>query len=84
MSRITRRTLLTGAPALAFAGSVPAFNAYAQESADAYPSREIKFICAFPAGSGADVYVRYFAERMRPVMKRNIIVENRAGASCEM
>jgi len=81
MSIITRRNLLAGAPALAAASALPSMNALAQESADAYPSREIKFICAFPAGSGADVYVRYFAERMRPVMKRNIIVENRAGAN---
>jgi tripartite-type tricarboxylate transporter receptor subunit TctC len=34
----------------------------------------------FPAGSGADTIVRYFAEKMRPIMGRNIIVENRAGA----
>lgn len=81
MTKFTRRTLLTGAPALAAAGALDAIPAFAQESADAYPSREVKFICAFPAGSGADVYVRYFAERMRPVMKRTVVVENRAGAN---
>lgn len=73
---ISRRTALA---AIASAAIVP--TSRAQESADAYPSRDIKFICAFPAGSGADVYVRYFAERMRPVMKRTIVVENRAGAN---
>ncbi len=61
---------------LCFAGA-----AHAQDADPNYPSRDIKFICAFPAGSGADVYVRYFAERMRPIMKRTIVVENRAGAN---
>jgi tripartite-type tricarboxylate transporter receptor subunit TctC len=45
-----------------------------------YPSQDVRFLCAFPAGSGADVIVRYFAEKMRPVVKRTIIVENRPGA----
>ena len=30
--------------------------------AQAYPSQDIRLICAFPPGSGADVLVRYFAE----------------------
>ncbi|MBM3609878.1 MAG: hypothetical protein FJX29_15780, partial [Alphaproteobacteria bacterium] len=81
MSDITRRSLLAGTPAVLAAGLLPNGTALAQESASNYPSREIKFICAFPAGSGADVYVRWFADRMRPIMKRNIIVENRAGAN---
>src|SRR5689334_18896175 len=48
--------------------------------AQEYPSRDIHLICAFPAGSGADVLVRHFAEKLRPIAKRTIIVENRAGA----
>ena len=35
-------------------------------SAQQYPSQDIHLICAFPAGSGADVLVRYFAEKLRP------------------
>ena len=64
-------TLLLLSLALAFA---PATRA--QE----YPTRDIHLICAFPAGSGADVLVRHFAEKLRPLAKRTIIVENRAGA----
>jgi tripartite-type tricarboxylate transporter receptor subunit TctC len=45
-----------------------------------YPSQDVRFLCAFPAGSGADVIVRYFAEKMRPLVKRTIIVENKPGA----
>ena len=46
-----------------------------------YPSQDIRFVCAFPAGSGADVIVRYFAEKVRHVAGRTIIVENKVGAA---
>lgn len=46
----------------------------------AYPNRDIRFICAFPAGSGADIIVRHFAEQARPIINRTIIVENKVGA----
>ena len=35
--------------------------------AQTYPSQDIRLICAFPPGSGADVLVRYFGEKVRPV-----------------
>jgi tripartite-type tricarboxylate transporter receptor subunit TctC len=46
----------------------------------AYPSQDIRLICAFPPGSGADVLVRYFGEKLRPITGRTVIVENKAGA----
>lgn len=49
--------------------------------ADDYPSQDIRFICAFPAGSGADVIVRYFAEKVRHLANRTILVENKVGAA---
>ncbi len=52
--------------------------------AQAYPSREITFVCAFPAGSGADVIVRYFAEKVRPLTGKTVIVQNRPGAGGNM
>ena len=48
--------------------------------AQQYPTQDVHFICAFPAGSGADVIVRYFAEKMRPLLNRTVIVENKPGA----
>ena len=48
--------------------------------AQAYPSQDIRLICAFPPGSGADVLVRYFAEKLRPIAGRTVIVENKSGA----
>ena len=70
-----KRALLAGAVCAALTGIAPQ-GAFAQE----YPQRDIHLICAFPPGSGADVLVRHFAEKLRPIAKRAVIVENRAGA----
>jgi tripartite-type tricarboxylate transporter receptor subunit TctC len=48
--------------------------------AQQYPSQDVHFICAWPAGSGADTIVRFYADKMRPLMNRTIIVENKPGA----
>jgi tripartite-type tricarboxylate transporter receptor subunit TctC len=48
--------------------------------AQSFPSQDIRLICAFPPGSGSDVVVRYFAEKLKPIVKRNVLVENRPGA----
>jgi tripartite-type tricarboxylate transporter receptor subunit TctC len=61
--------------ALAAASMLPA-----GARAQTYPSQDIRLICAFPPGSGADVLVRYFAEKLRPITNRTVIVENKAGA----
>src|SRR3990172_5759927 len=46
-----------------------------------YPSQDIRMIVGFPPGSGADVFVRYFAEKLRPIAGRTVIVENKVGAA---
>ncbi|WP_187971170.1 Bug family tripartite tricarboxylate transporter substrate binding protein [Aquibium microcysteis] len=74
--KITRRTALTlalGATALMAPGL-----AFAQSG---YPSKTISFICAFPAGSGADVLVRFFADKVAAVSGHTVIVENKPGAA---
>jgi tripartite-type tricarboxylate transporter receptor subunit TctC len=70
----TGRMRLAAAIVLALAGTP------GSAGAQGYPSQDVRFLCAFPAGSGADVIVRYFAEKMRPILKRTIIVENKPGA----
>ena len=55
MTGINRRDLIVGAPAVLAADGLSASPALAQEPAADYPSREVKFVCAFPPGSGADV-----------------------------
>ncbi len=64
--------------ALAVAAGLAATASIAR--AQEYPSQDIRLICAFPAGSGADVLVRYFAEKLRSVANRTVIVDNKAGA----
>ncbi len=72
-----RRSLLLATVATVATASILMSRAL---SAQDYPSRDIHLICAFPAGSGADVLVRHFAEKLRPISNRTVIVENRAGA----
>jgi tripartite-type tricarboxylate transporter receptor subunit TctC len=69
-----RRALACGIGWLVCMGS--ATHGFAQQ----YPDQDIKIVCAFPAGSGADVLVRYFAEELRKKAQRTTIVENRVGA----
>jgi len=45
-----------------------------------YPNREIRFVCGFPPGSGADVLVRFFANKIAKETGKTIIVDNRPGA----
>jgi len=71
--RLLRAGVATVLAVLAVAAAAPA-------QAQAYPSREIRFVCAFPAGSGADVLVRYFANAVQKVSGHTIIVENKSGA----
>ncbi len=49
--------------------------------AQEYPTQDIQFICAFPPGSGSDVLVRYFADKVRPLTGKSILVINRPGAA---
>jgi tripartite-type tricarboxylate transporter receptor subunit TctC len=50
-------------------------------SAQHYPAQDIHVICAFPAGSGADVLVRYFAMKLQEKAGKPVIVENKTGAA---
>ncbi len=72
---ITRRAAL----ALALGGA--ALLAPGAAFAQAFPSKTITFVCAFPAGSGADVLVRFMAEKVAAVAGATIIVENKPGAA---
>ena len=65
----------------AFALLVASFSgAQAQQ----YPSQDLHFICGFPAGSGADAIVRFYAEKLKLITGKTIIVENRPGAGANI
>lgn len=48
--------------------------------ADAYPSRPIRVVVPFPAGSGVDVVARTVVSRMANGLGQPVIIDNRAGA----
>lgn len=48
--------------------------------AQAWPSRPVKFVVAYPPGGGADVTGRLFAEQMGRTLGERIIVDNKSGA----
>lgn len=45
-----------------------------------FPTREIRAICPFGPGTGADIVVRYFAQKLSELSGKTVITENRAGA----
>jgi tripartite-type tricarboxylate transporter receptor subunit TctC len=55
----------------------PASSAQAQP----YPSRPITIVVALAAGTGADIVVRTYAEKLSQTLGRPIIVENRPGSA---
>jgi tripartite-type tricarboxylate transporter receptor subunit TctC len=79
MSTTLQRLLRCVGAAVALAAAVAVMPAGA--CAQDYPTQGIRFMCGFPAGSGADVLVRYFGEKVRPLANRTIIVENKVGAA---
>src|SRR5262245_37493134 len=48
-------------------------------AAQDYPSREIRSICNFSAGSGADIVVRYYSDKLAKLAGKPVVVENRTG-----
>ncbi len=56
--------------------ALSATNAGAQD----YPVRPIKILIGLPAGGGADVIVRYFADQLKNSLGQTVVVENKPGA----
>jgi tripartite-type tricarboxylate transporter receptor subunit TctC len=48
---------------------------------DAWPSRPLRAIVAFPAGSGTDTLARFYAERLGRALGQPMAVENLGGAN---
>ena len=48
---------------------------------DSYPSRPIRLIVGFAAGSSGDVIARIVAHKLGDTLKQTVIVENKPGAS---
>jgi tripartite-type tricarboxylate transporter receptor subunit TctC len=61
---------------LAASGLWPSAPAAAQPISD-YPTRDLRVICNFPAGTSSDVFTRFFAERLSAAVGQNVKVDNR-------
>jgi len=69
-------TIGTFAAALCTASVVLALVASAE-----YPERPIRIICAYAAGGGGDLMVRWYANALKDLAGKPITVENRVGAN---
>ena len=49
--------------------------------AQEYPAREIRSICNFAPGSGADILVRFYSDKLSKLAGKPVIVENKPGAN---
>jgi tripartite-type tricarboxylate transporter receptor subunit TctC len=45
-----------------------------------YPARDIRSICNFAPGSGADIIVRYYSDQLARLAGKPVVVENKPGA----
>ncbi len=50
-------------------------------AAQDYPFRDIRSICSYAAGSGADIIVRYYSDKLSKLAGKPVVVENKAGAN---
>ena len=73
---INRREVMAGGVSLGLAAA--AGPAFAQQD---YPSRPMRVLIGFPAGSGADILGRYFATKLGDASGQSVIIENKPGAN---
>lgn len=73
--KVTRRTALAGAAAASIAP-----RAFAQD----YPSKPIKIVVPFAAGSATDLTARGLGNKLQEILKQPIVIENKPGASGQL
>ena len=59
--------------------AIASFDALAQTSAAAYPSKPVRIVIPFAAGGATDIIGRLLAQKLTESWKQTVIVENRAG-----
>jgi tripartite-type tricarboxylate transporter receptor subunit TctC len=73
MTAFTRRTALVGATLLA--------TTLAAQAQSSYPTRSIRAVVPFAAGSATDQIGRAFAEKMSQALGQQVLIDNKPGAS---
>lgn len=74
--RTARRTVVSGLAALAAARVLPA----AAQSAAPFPSRGLRIVVPFAAGTGSDVVARAVGQKLAEQLGQPVVAENREGA----
>lgn len=69
---LRRRTLLAAAP---LALAAPGIGRAAP-----FPSGDIRIVSGAPPGGTSDIFGRLLAEKLQPIFRQRVVVENRAGA----
>ena len=75
---LTRRVAMAGMLAVTTAVFTPA------QAQDVYPSKMIRLLVPFPAGSATDVEARFLAEKVGAVLGQKILVDNKPGANANI
>ncbi|MCA3364149.1 MAG: tripartite tricarboxylate transporter substrate binding protein [Roseomonas sp.] len=60
--------------------ALPALTLLPRPALAAFPDRPVRIIVPFAAGTSSDFQARMIGERMAPMLRQPVIVENRAGA----
>jgi tripartite-type tricarboxylate transporter receptor subunit TctC len=62
-----------------FLGVISCETLVTAETSD-YPTRQIQVVVPFPAGGSADYFARSMFNRLSPIVRQPIVIENKAGA----
>jgi tripartite-type tricarboxylate transporter receptor subunit TctC len=60
---------------------VGSFCAFSVQAQDAYPTKPVRFIAPYPPGGSSDVLARVIAQKLTDTLGRQVVVENRPGAT---
>src|SRR6476619_6876918 len=74
---ISRAARAFAALAIGLTGSIAGIG---PASAQAYPSRPVRWVIGFPAGGSTDTLVRIMAEWLQTRLGQTVLVENKSGA----
>jgi tripartite-type tricarboxylate transporter receptor subunit TctC len=65
----------------AVAATLAAAALCASAAAQDFPARELRSICNFAPGSGADILVRFYSDKLSKLAGKPVLVENKPGAN---